>query len=145
MPLSSPTTLQVHGHVPPAAYHTMSVVLCIYLLDLKLGCMKEKCAPIHILTEHCHADKVSYESGDEDATSSKEHLAGVDPFLGPVLDPFVAVSSPLRVWVHQGLCCAMEARPRLHGPGLCCGLHAISGCILLHDTPGGHAGLECPS
>ena len=34
---------------------------------------------------------MSFESGDEDATNSKEHLEGVDPFLGPVLDPFVAV------------------------------------------------------
>ena len=41
-----------------------------------------------------HAGRVSLESGDEDATKSKEHLEGVDPFLGPVLDPFVAVRRP---------------------------------------------------
>lgn len=37
------------------------------------------------------AGRVSFESGDEDAAKSKEHLEGVDPFLSPVLDPFVAV------------------------------------------------------
>ena len=75
-----------------AAYHAMSLVMCACFWAMRHACIKETYMPMHSLTEHWHADKVSYESGDEDATSSKEHLAGVDPFLGPVLDPFVAVS-----------------------------------------------------
>ena len=50
--------------------------------------------PMHLPGIWVHADKVTFESGDEDAAKSKEHLAGVDPFLGPVLDPFVAVRRP---------------------------------------------------
>ena len=60
-------------------------------------------------TSHWHADKVNYESGDEDATSSKEHLAGLDPFLGPVLDPFVAVSLPRKMHSSRTVpCCESQ-------------------------------------
>ena len=101
--------------------------------------MKETYIPIHSLTEHWHAEKVSYESGDEDATSSKEHLAGVDPFLGPVLDPFVAVSSPSSVFIHQGLLCAIKSRLRLYSCRLSCETFChqrlLQGCIQGSSEP----------
>ena len=83
---------------------------------------------------------MSYESGDEDATSSKEHLAGVDPFLGPVLDPFVAVSPPSTVCIHQGLRGAMGEPDDCMVPGSLAETPAISGCFRLLKMPRARSG-----